>query len=46
LEIADFRERDNGIKLYEVVDLSCIGIKNKKVKEIDEAITLLKSHIS
>jgi HrpA-like RNA helicase len=36
LEIADFRERDNGIKLYEVVDLSCIGIKNKKVKEIDD----------
>lgn len=44
-EIADFRERDNGIKLYEVVDLACIGIKNKKVKEIDEAVFLLRKHI-
>jgi energy-coupling factor transporter ATP-binding protein EcfA2 len=35
-DMADFIDRKWGVKLYEVVDLSMIGIKNKKVKEIDD----------
>ncbi|MBP9779722.1 ATP-dependent RNA helicase [Candidatus Gracilibacteria bacterium] len=35
-DLADFMDRKGGVKLYEVVDLSMIGIKNKKVKEIDD----------
>lgn len=40
-ELKDFLERDGNMKLYEVVDLSPIGIKNKKIKEIDECREIL-----
>ena len=40
-ELRDFYERAGSVKLYEVVDLSPIGVKNKKIKEIDECRTIL-----
>lgn len=40
-ELKDFYERAGSVKLYEVVDLSPIGVKNKKIKEIDECRTIL-----
>ncbi len=40
-ELRDFEDRAGSMKLYEVVDLAKIGIKNKKVKEIDELRDIL-----
>ncbi len=40
-ELMDFMDRDGNMKLYEVVNLSPIGIKNKKIKEIDECRDVL-----
>jgi hypothetical protein len=42
-ELKDFQDRNGEVKLYEIVDLSPIGIKNKKVKEIDECRETLLS---
>lgn len=37
-QIQDFLDRNGECKLYEIVDLDAIWVKNKKVKEIDEAL--------
>lgn len=42
-QIQDFLDRNGECKFYEIVDLEILWIKNKKVKDIDEALdTLLK----
>lgn len=41
----DFVDRGGEFKLYELVDLSILGIKNKKVKEIDELTMNLRERL-
>lgn len=40
-ELTKFYEQVGDKKLYEIVDLSPIGLKNKKIKEIDECRDIL-----
>ena len=42
-QLEDFYKQSGEKKLYEVVDLTPIGIKNKKLKEVDECRTILLS---
>lgn len=45
-ELNDFIDRGGEYKLYELVDLAPLGIKNKKVKEIDELVMDLRELLS
>lgn len=45
-ELKDFVDRGGEFKLYELVDLSILGIKNKKVKEIDELMMNLRERLT
>ncbi|MDD5376970.1 MAG: helicase-related protein [Candidatus Gracilibacteria bacterium] len=45
-ELRDFIDRQGEYKLYELVNLAPIGIKNKKVKEIDELVMDLRERLT
>ncbi len=45
-EIKDFMDRKGTAKVYEIIDLTKIGLKNKKIKEIDDMIFKLREKLS
>jgi hypothetical protein len=45
-EIAEFKAGNHNMKLYEIVNLSPIGLKNKKIKEIDDCINILTDRLT
>lgn len=45
-ELSDFMDRGGEYKLYELVDLAPLGVKNKKIKEIDELVMSLRERLT